>query len=184
MKKLVLFIFLLPACAEYSDCYQNFFEDITDFEINPDMATGSGIKVDSGGFDVDLFALDARIGMMEWCITGVMANNPEPDPKWQCLYRNFTGMRRLKRSCLIIKIVPPVYSKCSKWQFIGVPAPNELCRAKGINPTPECPCMWRTAVQDDNVVITPPALYLWEIGRIMTSCNNIWESPFAPCLGF
>lgn len=188
MKKLVLFLLLLPACGDPPDCYQNYYQNITNFEVNPDMATESGIRVDSGGFKVDLFNLDVRIGMMEWCIGGIMLNNPHPSPedlrKWQCLRKNFVGAEKLKRSCLVIKVIPPNISKCTGVENIGVPAPEEYCLIKGMQPKPECPCMWRTAVQDDSVIVTPPAMYLWELGRVMTSCNDIWKSPFADCLNF
>lgn len=152
-----------------------------------DGITPSGIQVDTGGYAVDFIALDARIAKIEACIRQVAAESlalpAEEKKSWQCL-READPNQELMRDCLVIKVVAPTLSKCSDWQFIGVAAPDELCLAKGVTPTAECPCMWRTAIQDDNVVITPPAMYLWEVGRIMTSCNNIWYSPYAKCLGF
>ena len=180
-------IFTFTACGEVSSggCYQNFYQNITNYEVRADTTTPSGIRVDTGGYAVNLIALDARITKIEMCIKQVAKSltlSAENKKNWQCSRENLKG--ELIRDCLVIKVVAPTFSKCSDWQFIGVPAPNELCLAKGVKPTAECPCMWRTAIQDDNIIITPPAMYLWEVGRVMTSCNNIWHSPFAKCLGF
>lgn len=185
----ILSIVIFVACGEDSSgrCYQNFYQNITNYEVSPDVVTPSGIKVDAGGYAVDLVALDARIAKIEACIQAAAAESlalsAEEKKSWQCL-REVDSDQKLSRECLVIKVVTPTFSKCSDWQFIGVMAPDEGCLAKGLTPTSECPCMWRTAVQDDNIVITPPAMYLWEVGRIMTSCNDVWHSPYAKCLSF
>ena len=180
----------LSACGDdlSGRCYQNSYQNVTNYEeVRADVMTPSGIRVDTGGYAVDLATLDARVAKIEACILRMAAESlvlpAEQKKSWQCL-REVDPNQELMRDCLVIKVVAPTFSKCSDWQFIGVAAPDGLCLAKGITPTDECPCMWRTAIQDDNVVITPPAMYLWEVGRIMTSCNNIWFSPFAKCLGF
>lgn len=185
----ILIATVFMACGEDSagHCYQNSYQNITKYEVRAEKITPSGIKVDTGGYAVDLIALDARIAKIEACILRVAVESlalPAEDKKdWQCL-REVNTNQELMRDCLVIKVITPTLSKCSDWQFIGVVAPDEFCLAKGIAPTSQCPCMWRTAIQDDNVVITPPAMYLWEVGRIMTSCNNIWYSPYAKCIGF
>ena len=185
MRWSVLLAFLFTACGgECERCPQNFFADVAVYKVSPDKATPSGILVDSGGFAIDLEELDQRVDRIEACLGRVaaeVASAPaEERAKWQCLRDPAEGM---PRGCLTVKVVPPVLSKCSSWQFIGVPAPDALCEAKGVHPTAECPCMWRSAVFADRVLITPPAMFVWDIGRILTSCNNIWYSPFAACLG-
>jgi len=189
-KFFIIYIFialLFTACESKSDCYQNYYENITNYEINSNISTKLGIRVDSSDYKVDLQELDNRITKIENCIKQValeVENTPQNEKKkWQCLH-DVDPNTGLKYKCIVIKIIAPHYSKCSDWQFIGVKAPDQYCLDKGITPTVDCPCMWRTAIQDNNHIITPPALYLWEIGRIMTSCNNIWYSPFAKCLIF
>ena len=195
MKRLfVLFIFLFT-CEKDNDCYENYYQTITDYSVNPNATTPKGIQVDTGGYQVDLARIDGRIDKIWSCIQDVTAINPIPQPEWQCLKTKFSPDEKLKRDCLVIKMVKPFYTnlKCSEenWQFIGydekstegLKAPDALCEAKGLKPSKECPCMWRTAIQNENIIITPPDIYLWEIGRL-TSCNNVWHSPFAKCLSF
>lgn len=199
MKYLALVLLMLTGC-DSGKCYKNYYMNITDFEVNLNAETKNGIKVDTGGYYVNLQSLDKRILKIETCLLEVMKDlkeiSAQNQQKWQCLKNKFNPDERLKKECLTIKIVPPINSKCSAWQTIGVIAPNEHCIAKGLMPTDECPCMWRTAIQDENVIISPPeetrdvpktsvvAPYLWELGRIMTSCNLTWYSPFAKCLSF
>lgn len=188
MTRGLLFFVVFCGCSEENNCYKNAYRDITNLPVSPDKKTPSGIRVDTGGHDVNLAELDRRIANIEKCILdtakeyGFATRTEMAD--WQCLSNDFTMIEELRRECLIIKIVAPVLSKCSNWQFIGIKAPDELCLAKGVTPTPECPCMWRSAIQNENVIVTPPALYLWDIGRIMTSCNNVWFSLFAKCLDY
>lgn len=186
-------------------CYNNHLENITDYKITPNQKTQSGIKVDTNLISTntppqDLNELDGRIAKIESCIQEVMTEvqniTREQMENWQCLRQHFEP-EELKRQCLVIKFVPPIYSECSDWQFIGENADQQYCESKGLEPNAECPCRWRTAIQDENTIITPPydtrskipptnppAPYLWELGRMMTSCNNAWASPFARCLSY
>lgn len=206
MKKMfVLFTLLFWCDCGEGRCYVNFFQNVANFEVRPDMKTPSGIRVDSGGYQIDLQILDERIEKMEKCVLDVMAENAAASKEtlnsWGCLRWN--PYESLRRHCLIIKITAPVFSKCTNWQFISTPGPfgpepikadPKLCEAKGLTPTEECPCLWRTLPFNDTVVVAPPpemrnvpptsipAPYLYNVAAIMTSCNNIWFSPFARCL--
>lgn len=177
--------------------YRNFFDVPAQYkmEANPSMLTPGGIQVDAAGYEINLAILDERVLKIETCILRVMSENPVPDQAWQCIPANYK-IKPLKRNYLIIKLVPPAPS-CSNWQLLPIPAPDEYCIAKKLKPAPECPCMWRTAIQDENIILTPPpetrpdipptsvpAPYLWEIGRMMTGCNKIWPSPFVECLSY
>ena len=183
----IIILTILQGCT-IIDCPANLYANITAFDINFDAITQSGIKIDTNNNMVDLGKLDERIDLIESCI---LKKSVTILPSWQCIRES---QQPLNRDCLGIKIVEPIYSKCSSWQFIGardstgqlvgIPAQNELCEEKGLLPTAECPCLWRTTIQNDWTIITPPAMYLWEIGRVMTSCNNIWHSDFAECLSF
>jgi len=174
----LIFVFCLLGCGPppNQDCPPNFFQNLTSYTVNPTYVTKSGISVDSS-YPIDLDDLDRRLGLIRACIRAKMAQ--ELDPSWQCLgYRAIPPL-----SCLTIKVVEP-YPSCSEWQLLPVPAPDQLCIDKGLTPTPECKCMWRNLVQDDWVIITPPALYLWEAASSLTGCRNIWKSNFVECLNF
>lgn len=170
------------------ECVHGGFQSITSYPFRTIHTTPKGIRVDDGmGYGADLAKLDARVDAMETCFREEMRKLPvltlEQQNAWGCqMVKGFGESWPLKRTCIWIKVVPPVTSTCSDQQFIPAKAPDALCRAKGIEPTAECPCLWRTAIQDDRVIITPPAMYLWEIGRLWTLCNNVWASPFARCL--
>lgn len=167
-------------------CYNNSFQNISNYLVNPNYLTLSGIQVDTE-YNIDLSLLDTRIKNMENCLQEVAREispiTQEQKQDWSCLKNTF-NIEPFKRECLIIKVVKPILSKCSDWQFIDVLAPKELCEDKNVVPTEECPCRWRVAIQDENILIVPPKLYLWDLGRIWSGCNNIWESAFVKCLNF
>jgi len=180
-----LFLFSCDINRTIDQCYFNYYANVGTWVVNPDKVTPSGIKIDSGGYLIDLEKIDKRIKNIEQCIIEVAKEYERKgfENQWQCIRP--IKPESLKRDCLMIKIVNPIYSNCGKdWEFIGIKAPDKLCEDKGLIITPECPCMWRTAIFQDNVIISPPALYLWELGRIITSCNAIWASEFAKCLMF
>jgi hypothetical protein len=181
--KIVCFILSLSGCGD--KCYKNYYQNITSYKVSPNVITKSGFKVDTGGINVDIDALDSRLVSIENCLISIIKQTPviteEQKNEWQCLKKEFEP-EPIKRDCLVVKVIEAVLSSCSEWEFIPVLAPDQYCLDKGIIPTPECPCKWRLAVQNDNILITPPALYLWDVTRIYTSCNNIWKSHFLSCL--
>lgn len=186
-QKIVFFfffiLFFLGGCKE--SCYENYFQNITEYKINPVYQTpkGIGLDVTDVGIFPELNLIDERVDKIEECILNVTKSITKIEPIWQCI--RALPVENLKRECIIIKVVQPVYSKCqSNWNLLPILAPEQLCIEKGIIPTKECPCRWRSVVQDDNVIITPPALYLWDIVKIYTGCNNFWYSPFAACAMF
>lgn len=198
--QIVVFVLLATmavGCDGADGGYHNFF-DIPfgyDQEVSINLVTPDGIQVDTSGYEIDAALLDKRVGKIEACILRVMAENPIPDSAWQCIPANYKP-GPLKRGYFTIKLVKPVIG-CTSWQLLPIPAPDELCVDKGLPPDQHCPCMWRTAIQDENIILSPPpetrpdiqptsipAPYLWEIGRMMTSCNGIWLSPFSKCLSY
>lgn len=196
MKYGLVLLCVMAGCDSYNG-YMNGFDVPPGYDqlVNPNLITPGGIQVDTSDYATDVALLDERVEKTETCILRVMAENPVPDPGWQCLAENYKP-EPLKRDYLIIKLVAPVW-QCSNWQLLPIPAPDEYCLVKDILPTPQCPCLWRTAIQDENIILTPPpetrpgipptsppAPYLWEIGRMMTSCNDTWHSPFAQCLSY
>jgi hypothetical protein len=161
--------FLVP-CMRYAS---NNFSNLTSYRIHTDTVTAAGFRIDSSGYLLTheyLSAVDDRLLEIEKCMQTV---DPKLDP--------------IDRDCFTIKLVEPVHSICSpEEEFLPVEAPRALCEDKGLEPNPECPCRWRTAVQDHDVLIVPFApdprkLNLWDTVRIHTGINNVWPTPFAKC---
>jgi len=178
--RIAIFAMFLVGCGDpFGECRSNFFENITNLPIHFDQVTPNGIRIDSGGFPIDLVETDRRVLAIADCIIG-MAQKAKPE--WGCLY----PLPEYNPECLAIKLVPAIKSSCSDWDFIGVEAPQELCDAKGLKADPNCPCSWRIGVQNDYIIITPSRdnLYLWDVGRAITSCTGIWNSPYSACLMF
>lgn len=174
IKRLLPFLFL-SACGGEECCRINNFQNITNLPFHTSHISPSNIQIDAGNMNINIPLMDKRISNIADCIKSI---EQPAEPSWDCVY----PLPTYDLSCLKVKVVPPTLSACSSWEFIGVPAPNELCEAKGLTPSSECPCMWRLAVQDDWTIITPSALYFWDVGRVLTSCNNIWETPYEKCL--
>jgi|GEM_PF-2021513 hypothetical protein len=200
MKQLsILFIFVAAifiGCGERNNCYRNHYQSLTNYEVKPTAVTPKGIGVDPGGQVVDLQKIDRLTDELEACLNQTFGENPtitadlamqadcRPDGWWPKTHINLPIS--IKRGCVTIKIPDDwTISSCSGEEVLNLMAPEELCRAKGVIPTPECPCRWRVATQDDNVIVTPPGLKLYkaELARIATGCNNVWLLPqIATCL--
>lgn len=199
------------ASCDRDNCYHNnhpfsAFSKYPDSygDVNVDAKTPSGIQVDTGGFAVDLEDLDRRIAQTEECVLSVMNNEYAEDldnktaMNWGCNTKNFNDRQKLKRDCLIIKLVPPIaYSQDGIWQLLDATAPQERCEQKGLKPSAEHPCRYRVISVDENIIVTPPpdqrheveptvppAPYLWEIVSVMTGCTQIWNNEFAKCAEF
>lgn len=185
------------AC-DRDDCYHNNFqtdqyseypESYRDANVN--AVSPDGIQVDTGGYAVDLEELDDRVNKIEGCVLAVMRDeyaadlDTETQMAWGCWTDNFNERQKLKRDCLIIKVVPPAaMSTDGLWQLLDATAPDYLCEEKGQTPDAQHPCRYRAIVVDENILMTPPALYLWDIVSIMTGCTQIWNNEFAKCAEF
>lgn len=202
MNKLFLFLFLFSfsCCSERdSECSSNQFLNITNYKVLPNQVTKSGFKVDTSGLYVDLEKLDERLLKIEKCLQEVYEEFPsitlEQNVTWKCMRLNFSSIDVLPKNCLIIKVVEPIIPnpicKIDGEQFIRgcekcgpAYADERGCYEKGMKVSKECPCCWRTAIQDDWVIITPPKMNLWDVVRMATSCNGFWTSkpcPFVRC---
>jgi hypothetical protein len=170
--------FLFVSCSK-EFCYKNYFANVTDYSIRITTTTKDGMGVDASGLGVDLDAIDRTVRRMESCLERVILDGHVPDMDAQCL--DTLRPLPMRRDCLKIKIVQPVRSECSEWHFLKETAPEELCIAKDVKPSEECPCRWRWAVQDDNHLVVPLGhadyMYLYDIVRIHTGCNNYWADP-------
>lgn len=195
MKKiqLVLAICLIGFGCD-DNCYRNYYQNITDYEISINSITPNGVNVDDSGFYVDLEEIDRQIDEMETCVQNALAGGIDlaiartqgcRDESWN--YRvDFSGISVL-RECLTVKIAPDWYvSHCSEdyMEIFPCDISPQVCIDKGLEITDECPCRCRSAIQDENIVITTPNLYLFrgELARMITGCNNPWFSPISQCL--
>lgn len=95
-------------------------------------------------------------------------------------------------ACYGAKIAPDwVTDRCGGGeQELPVEGYDYVCIAKGLTPTPECPCRARVETERAelpgpngaymaNIIITPPnqKFFKAEIARNMTGCNNVWIVP-------
>ena len=179
MKYLILLLFLGACGVPPDQCYINHYQNITNYEVNPNT-TIAGVMVDDGSFDFDREILADRILAIEECLVGAAGPlDPKEKEEGRCLKDSLEPLP-FKRDCLVIKIVESVYSPCSPNEgFLPVEAPQALCEEKGLEADPNCPCRWRTAIQDDNVLIVPlesaERMNLWDLTRIWSGCNNQWK---------
>lgn len=177
-------MFLFLGCGD-KHCYNNFYNDVAGYTFNPNLITQKGISIESS-FLVDLLDVDDRVQKITNCVANITLLKPiishEEQIAWQCLSREMR-LPPYDLSCIGVKIMKPVENNCSNWQVLPVSAPDSLCIEKGIIPTNECPCRWRSLIINDSIVITTPVVYLWDVARIITGCNNVWHSPYAACMG-
>lgn len=199
MKRLLALCLLLSGCCRMfpswtwmggcpGPCgrYLTLASDVTAYEFAATATTAGGISVDAS-INVDLAALERRVRAIDSCVQRQATKIPSMTDKqklnWGCVGQWQGGpIQPLKLDCLRIKVVPSVASKCqSDWQLLPDRAPDAACIAKGLHPTADCPCRWRTVLQGDRTVVTPPAMYLWPVVQMMTGCSNFWASPLAEC---
>ncbi len=185
--RFALCLLVLACCGDEFDCYQNLFANVTSYVVRPSVETSSGFSVDPSGFtDIDYVALDQRLRNIELCLIQLAPRYTHADREaGQCIRRGELPAESFK-SCLVIKIVAPLFSRCSPDErFVDALAPQYLCEDKGLAPISDCPCRWRTAVQDERYLIVPhepvATMHLWQLVAIYTSCNNFWETEFAAC---
>lgn len=87
----------------------------------------------------------------------------------------------------LIVVVESWELSCDKrQQLLLVDAPDSGCRAKGREPTPECPCRWRSGFREGEnwlgmgngelLFVVTPSLYMLSDAfvRYITGCRNPW----------
>lgn len=190
----ILIILFLAGCSDGKRCNNNNYQNITQYEIAVNSVTPGGVNVDDSGFFVDLEELDRQINEMEICVQNAlsggidMATAETQDCRidgWD--YRTDFVDISVRRECLTVKISPDWrVSTCSEEYMEVFPCEinPQVCIDKGLEITDECPCMCRSTIQDENVVVTTPNLYLFrgELARQMTGCNNPWFGAVSACL--
>lgn len=176
-KSLILFLFLSSCGPE--PCYLNFYANFTRYNINPDVTTPFGVQIESGGYEINVQDVDTVFDLTESCLRELAVKNYIPKSEAWCIRKLKDAP--IKRECIKVKVVDPIFSECSDWHFLDIEAPQAQCAAKGLAESLDCPCRYRWSIQDDNNIITPPGhlgfLYLYPIVRIVTGCNNPWADP-------
>ena len=193
---------LLLACAQYTPMYQNDYARITDYKIDPDTVTPHGVDVDRSGFEVDLALIDTVVDKTEGCLAEhfdklipycveqkelcqPILKDRQHSEFWKC-YDIIVGCNTyvrvkngFKRSDFKIKITPDWHYACDGQTMVfpcGIDP--KACVAKGLEPTPECPCSCRSTLQDYDIITTPQFQVLaGELVRLTTGFNNPWNVP-------
>lgn len=144
--------------------------------VRPSCETTDGWRVavmTSAGFDGDL--LDARLAAMDAALRIATEGGLQTEPAWMC------GAAALKPTgvprCTLFVVIEPVVSQCTGWELLPVEADPQMCRDKGMEPTPQCPCRWRTAPWHGAVVTTPHHAPVWTAVELASGCRNAWASP-------
>lgn len=183
MRFLVCFFFLC-GCSIDNICYNQHYSNTTNYSVSPNVKTPNGIKVDTTNFIVDLNDIDRRIDEVETCLKQKYPDGKLPLEIIQnghCLYPTFDT--NIHRSCLEIKVAPDWHVGCLGEEIFPCSIDPKYCLAKGITPTQECPCECRSAIQDQNVIVITPDLYLLkgDMIRLQTGCNFIWIDGLQEC---
>lgn len=179
--RILLFISLTPlqtinfGCGG-EQCKRNYFQTHTNYKVNADQKTGSGIKVDTSGQDISLELIDQLTLEVELCLEEEFPEGKLPREvriEANCLDDNFES---LHRECIQIKIPNNWQYSCDgSQQVLQDEAPQYLCDQKGMSNS-ACTCNWRAAIQDEYTIIVTPSLYMYKdpLIRIITGCNNPW----------
>jgi hypothetical protein len=163
MKKLIVMVFLM-GCED--PCYTNMFKNITNYSVNPNTSTPSGIDVDSNGYWVDVEAIDRKVKEVEECLG-----------------------TEISRSCLTVVIAPDWYiSSCTGVALFPCDMPQSSCDEKNLPQvqTEDCPCACRSILQNFDAIITTPYLenFKGELARLVTGNNGVWyDENVNGCLG-
>lgn len=174
----------MATCGSEPECYSGYYRNVTSYEVNADRYTQKGIGLDDpidAGHILDADEVDWQVDDLESCLHEQFSRNPvissEDAKNAGCLKTDFSNGFGINRECLIVKVPDDLYrSPCTGRLLFECNVDEQLCRDKGFEPDPNCPCNCRATVQDDNYIITEPRLEVFraELARIVTSCNNPW----------
>jgi hypothetical protein len=174
------------------------------------QTTPKGIKVDSTNQNVNLALIDKQVDEVEACLGRVFGNPPiipesligdftlpltfdifslpkrSPTTKnyGKCIHNTFE--LPIPRQCIFVKIPDDWDFSClrdNSQEVLNVPAENWVCEMKGLTPTKGCPCKYRVAIAQNNVIVVTPSMYMLKdaLIRIITGCTNPWVSPLSQC---
>lgn len=178
---------LFSACQSEQNCRHYNYANQFNYEVDFNQSTPQGIALDLSGQDVSPELIDRLTDEVEKCLAETFGNPPVLPPAVvqdaQC--RDSTFRLPIDRECFAVKIPNDWQISCDGTQQVlpisstAYVAPDELCEAKGLTVTPECPCRWRAGLQDDYIIVSTPSLYVYKdpLIRMVTGCNNPWGHP-------
>lgn len=175
------------ACYGGDECRRYTYTNQFNYEVDFNQTTPQGIAIDLSGQDVSPELIDRLTDEVEQCLAETFGNPPVLPPAVvqdaQC--RDDTFSLPINRECFAVKIPNDWQISCDGTQQVlpisstAYVAPDELCEAKGLTVTPECPCRWRAGLQDNYIIVSTPSLYVYKdpLIRMVTGCNNPWGHP-------
>jgi hypothetical protein len=154
-KILISILSLFPIYGCVPECYYgDLFDDITDYDVMPNIFLEEGIKLDDPLGEIDIEELKRQMQAFEKC-TNISV-------KW---------------SCITLKVPHDWYiSLCSGQQLFPCNISDKVCLDKDLPISEECPCNCRATIQDSTTIIVTPNLLLFrgELARMITGMNNPW----------
>lgn len=189
MMLICLVAFALRGCSS-DDCAQFHFGSQFDYEVHPAFTTPGGIKVDPTGQAVSAEMVDRLVNEVEQCLAEQFPGGKIPADVRVAAQCQSDSFDLPVRRCFTVKVPDDWEWACAGSQEQVLPLahttnapPDELCLAKGIVPTPECPCRWRAGLQDDDIIVTAPNFRVFKdpLIRLITGCNNPWVEPLRTC---
>ena len=203
MRRLSLICILAICCVASDTPYQNHYRRVTNYAIRADATTPHGVQVDTSGFEVNLERIDYIFDFVEQCLADNfpkiapfcedVKNQCQGDTGWRC-YDFLIGCEnyeRIKdgidRRAIKVKVAPDWHYSCNhEYAIFSCNIPDDGCLAKGLTPTPECPCSCRSTIQGSDLITTPELIALsGELVRLVTGFNNPWTvEPLKACPNF
>ena len=150
---LLTIIVILPKCID-NQCYFSGFQNVTSYEVSQTGVTAKGIKLDDPNGLLNVEKLDSFVTQVEKCLDIMIKSN-----------------------CITVKVPLDLYqSPCTGKLLFPCSIDEQICRDKGLEPTKECPCNCRGAIQDENIIVIEPTLEIFkgELVQIMTGISNPW----------
>lgn len=185
-----LLMLAFVGCGFPEPCYDGHYLNVTGYSVSVEAETPAGVGVDPSGFAADFAEIDRRFAAVEACLAQRFPDGTLPPDlvvRAGCLSNRLPFGTSIKRECLTVKIAPDWHWSCFGPQQVfacAYPSPyDDLCRAKGHEPSEDCPCCWRGAVQNQTTLVTTPDLHLLtnDLLRVVTGCNNVFVPGLQEC---
>lgn len=153
MKCLLLSLLVTASC--YDECYVQRYDWGFSYNVEPNIVTEYGIKVDTSKrvYPDKVFSLMDRMTQeVESCLN-----------------------KKVDKQCLRVKIPRSWFtSEYTGHQLLKDKAPMDACIQKDLDP--DKGCYWRAGLQDGYKVITTPNLYLYKdpLVKFVTGEEEVW----------
>lgn len=180
----VLLALPVLACVTFSSPgvprYLSRLQDVTSYSVSVPSTTPGGVRY---GGALDPAHIDRAVNAVAVCLERFQEPTQEQRVAMECL----PGVirRDVDRKAFDVYLADDWRPACRdpKEQTFPCQIGPQGCLAKGLDPTPECPCMCRSVVQSNRTIITTPNLKLFpaELVRLVTGCNVVWAGPLAEC---